>query len=61
MLRFATWKLASVLALVVAAILLVVPSFLPADTVDALAAKLPSFVPLRQIVLGLDLQGAPTC
>jgi SecD/SecF fusion protein len=57
MLRFATWKLASVLALVAAAILLIVPSFLPAETVDALAAKLPGFVPLRQIVLGLDLQG----
>src|SRR5271169_6116005 len=57
MLRFATWKLASVLALVAAAILLVMPSFLPAETVDTLAAKLPGFIPLRQIVLGLDLQG----
>src|ERR1700674_2932248 len=57
MLRFARWKLLSVLALVVAAVLLIVPSFLPADTVDSLAARLPGFVPLRQIVLGLDLQG----
>jgi protein-export membrane protein SecD len=57
MLRFATWKLASVLALVAVAILLIVPSFLPAETVDRLAAKLPGFIPLRQIVLGLDLQG----
>src|SRR6185437_14045280 len=41
MLRFAHWKLASALALVAAAVLIIVPSFMP----------------LRQIVLGLDLQG----
>ncbi len=57
MLRFAPWKLASVLALVAAAILLVLPSFLSTQTVEALAARMPGFVPLRQIVLGLDLQG----
>ena len=57
MLRFAPWKLASVIALVVAAILLIIPSFFPVDSVDALAARLPGFVPLRHIVLGLDLQG----
>ena len=57
MLRFAPWKLASVIALVVAAILLIAPSFMPADVVDSLAARLPGFIPLRQIVLGLDLQG----
>jgi SecD/SecF fusion protein len=57
MLRFAPWKLASVLALVAAALLVIVPSFMPAQTVDGLAARLPGFLPLRQIVLGLDLQG----
>ena len=57
MLRFATWKLASVLALVAAAVLVILPSFMPAQAVDALAARLPSFIPMRQIVLGLDLQG----
>ncbi len=57
MLRFAPWKLASVLALVAAAILLILPSFLSSEVVDALAARVPSFIPLRQIVLGLDLQG----
>ncbi len=57
MLRFATWKLASVLALVAAAVLVILPSFMPVQTVDALAARLPSFIPLRQLVLGLDLQG----
>ncbi|HXZ17919.1 MAG TPA: protein translocase subunit SecD [Roseiarcus sp.] len=57
MLRFAPWKLASVLALVAAAVLLVLPSFMSAEAVDAIAARLPGFVPVRQIVLGLDLQG----
>jgi SecD/SecF fusion protein len=57
MLRFAPWKLASVIALVAAAILLVVPSFFPTGAVDSLAARLPGFIPVRQIVLGLDLQG----
>ena len=57
MLRFATWKLASVLALVAAAVLVIVPSFMPTQAVEALAARAPSFIPLRQIVLGLDLQG----
>ncbi len=57
MLRFAPWKLVSVLALVAAAILLVVPSFMPTGAVDSFAARLPGFIPMRQIVLGLDLQG----
>ncbi len=57
MLRFAPWKLASVIAMVAAAILLIVPSFMPAKAVDALAARLPGVIPMRQIVLGLDLQG----
>src|SRR5271165_686001 len=57
MLRFAPWKLASVLALVAAALLVIVPSFLPTQAVDGLALRLPGFIPLRQIVLGLDLQG----
>ncbi|HZZ62427.1 MAG TPA: protein translocase subunit SecD [Roseiarcus sp.] len=57
MLRFAPWKLVSVLALVAAAILLIVPSFMPTGAVDSLAARLPGFIPMRQIVLGLDLQG----
>ena len=57
MLRFARWKLASVLALVAVAVLLVVPSFMPAESVEALAERAPGFLPLRQIVLGLDLQG----
>jgi preprotein translocase subunit SecD len=57
MLRIATWQVAAILALVFAAFLLVVPSFLPADTQAALEERLPSWLPLRPIVLGLDLQG----
>src|ERR1700734_2238933 len=57
MLRFANWRLASVLALVAAAVLVILPSFMPSQAVEALAARFPSFTPLRQIVLGLDLQG----
>ena len=61
MLRFANWRLASVLALVAAAILVVLPSFMPTQAVEALAARFPSFIPLRQIVLGLICRAAPTC
>ena len=57
MLRFATWKVASILAVTFAAILLLVPSFLDPATLDGLKKHLPSFVPARAIVLGLDLQG----
>ena len=38
-------------------LLLVVPSFLAPATVGALERQLPSFLPVRPIVLGLDLQG----
>jgi len=57
MLRLATWKVASILALILIAALCVVPSFLPAGAVASLESVLPSFVPIRPIVLGLDLQG----
>jgi preprotein translocase subunit SecD len=57
MLRFAPWRVASIIALVVAAILLVAPSFLSSESVASLQKALPSFLPARQIVLGLDLQG----
>ncbi len=57
MLRLATWKIASVLALIVFAALMVVPSFLGPATLASLESRLPSFIPFRPIVLGLDLQG----
>jgi SecD/SecF fusion protein len=57
MLRIATWQVAAILALVAAAFLLVVPTFLPAPTRTALERALPEWLPARPIVLGLDLQG----
>ena len=57
MLRLATWKVAAILALIACAALLIVPSFLSAGTVAELESHLPSFIPVRPIVLGLDLQG----
>jgi preprotein translocase subunit SecD len=57
MFRLATWKVAAILALVFCAALLIVPSFLPESAVTAIESRLPSFVPFRPIVLGLDLQG----
>src|ERR1700678_311869 len=57
MLRLATWKVASILALIACAALLIVPSFLSAGTVANFEGRLPSFIPVRPIVLGLDLQG----
>ena len=57
MLRLAAWKVASIVALVVCAALLIVPSFLDAGTVASLESHLPSIIPVRPIVLGLDLQG----
>ncbi len=57
MFRLSPWKVASILALVVFAALAIVPSFLAAQTVAAIESRLPSFVPFRAIVLGLDLQG----
>ncbi|MGD0564347.1 MAG: protein translocase subunit SecD [Roseiarcus sp.] len=57
MFRLAPWKVASIVALVVCAALAIVPSFLAPEIVAAIESRLPSFVPFRPIVLGLDLQG----
>ena len=57
MLRLATWKVAAILALIACAALLISPSFLSAGVVASLESHLPSFIPVRPIVLGLDLQG----
>src|SRR5579863_5754046 len=57
MLRLAPWKIASILAVTFLALLLLVPSFLGAETLSRLEKSLPSFLPVRPIVLGLDLQG----
>ena len=55
--RYATWQIVATIALALAAVLLVLPNFLPAATVAAVEAKLPSFIPFRPVTLGLDLQG----
>jgi preprotein translocase subunit SecD len=57
MLRLASWKVASILAVTFIAMLLLVPSFLGTETVSRLQKALPGFLPVRAIVLGLDLQG----
>ncbi len=57
MFRFSKWKIASVLAMSLLAILLIVPSFLEKDTREGIAKHLPKWVPFQAITLGLDLQG----
>jgi SecD/SecF fusion protein len=57
MLRFARWKVASILAMTLAALLVIVPSFLSKESFDALSKSMPKWLPFEQVVLGLDLQG----
>ncbi|HWG04886.1 MAG TPA: protein translocase subunit SecD [Beijerinckiaceae bacterium] len=57
MLRFARWKVVSILAMTLAALLIIVPSLLPAATFARMKQALPAWVPFESIVLGLDLQG----
>ncbi len=53
MLYFARWKIALIALTVLAAVIVAVPNLLPAST----AASLPSWLPHKQLVLGLDLRG----
>ena len=53
MLQIARWKAALIFLVVVAAIVVVIPNFFSASTVE----KWPSWLPHQQVVLGLDLQG----
>jgi SecD/SecF fusion protein len=57
MMRFATWKIVSILSMTVLALLVIIPSLLPPDVRNGIVNHLPSWVPVRTIVLGLDLQG----
>ncbi len=57
MLRFAPWKIASIIAMTVFALLVVAPSLLGPGARAALVSHLPKWAPVRFIVLGLDLQG----
>ena len=53
MLYFQRWKVAIIVFVVVAGIVATLPNFFSAETV----ASWPSFLPKKQIVLGLDLRG----
>ena len=57
MLRFAKWKVIAICSMTVFAFLVIVPSLLPPEARAALENHVPGFVPVRTIVLGLDLQG----
>ena len=57
MFRFPRWKIASIVAMSLAAFLIIVPSFLSKATFDQIKGKLPKWIPFEQVVLGLDLQG----
>ncbi|MDB5568898.1 MAG: protein-export rane protein SecD [Hyphomicrobiales bacterium] len=57
MFRFPRWKIVSIIAMSLLAILIVVPSFLTKETREGIAKSLPSWVPFHAVVLGLDLQG----
>jgi SecD/SecF fusion protein len=56
MLRFAPWKVVSIILVSVLALLVIVPSFWSKETFDSVHKSAP-WLPMRQIVLGLDLQG----
>lgn len=55
--RFSRWKVISILAMTFLAFLFIVPSFLAENTRKSIASYLPSWAPVKAIVLGLDLQG----
>jgi len=57
MLRFATWKIIAILSMTLLALLIIVPSLLSPSARDSLIATAPKWLPVRSIVLGLDLQG----
>jgi len=57
MLRFARWKVVSIIMMTALAVLLVIPSLLGPGGRASLDASLPSWAKPRSIVLGLDLQG----
>ena len=56
MIRYAPWKVVSIILGTLVALLLVIPSMLPVSTRESLAHAVP-WLPARTVVLGLDLQG----
>ncbi len=57
MLRFATWKIVAIVSMTLLALLVILPSLLPPASREALISHLPGWLPVRSVVLGLDLQG----
>jgi preprotein translocase subunit SecD len=57
MFRFPRWKIASIVAMSLAALLIIMPSFLSKATFEQARSHLPKWIPFQQVVLGLDLQG----
>ncbi len=57
MLRFATWKIVSIIGMTLVALAVVIPSMLSPSHYEQLASVVPSWLMPPQIVLGLDLQG----
>ncbi len=57
MLRFATWKIVSILVMTAFALLVIIPSLLSPDARGELVKHVPKWIPVRSVVLGLDLQG----
>ena len=53
MLHFQRWKLILILGVVIAGILFALPNLFPAATM----ARMPAWLPHKQVNLGLDLQG----
>ena len=53
MLHFTRWKMISILTVVIVGLLIALPNLFSKETVESW----PSWVPKRQLVLGLDLQG----
>src|SRR3981081_3274429 len=56
MLRYATGKVAAIIGMTLIALLVIIPSMLSPATRQSISAHLP-WLPMRTIVLGLDLQG----
>lgn len=57
MLLYPKWKITLVLLICAFGVLFALPNLLSRQQADALSASLPSWIPARQVNLGLDLQG----
>ena len=53
MLQFDRWKIALILIVVIGGFVMTIPNFFSRETIDSW----PNWLPKKQLVLGLDLQG----